>query len=61
MKERKRSISVRLDKETLDYVLELARECNASTSYVVRRLLEIAVRLHREGLFEFPEGKVRGG
>jgi len=51
-------ISCRLKPEILSYVDNLADVCDLPRTYVIRRLLEIAVELHREGLFEFPEGRV---
>ncbi|MEM2293390.1 MAG: hypothetical protein QXX41_08955 [Nitrososphaerota archaeon] len=51
-------VNCRLKAETLNYIEILADAFDLPRSYVIRRLLEIAVDLHKQGVFEFPEGTV---
>ena len=50
-----RSMGVRLRDEDYNYIETLADVLEVSRGYVVRRLLEFAIELHRRGLVEFPE------
>lgn len=51
-------INLRLDEQTYNYIRTLSETCDLSMSYTCRKLIEIAVELHREGVIEFPEMQV---
>lgn len=53
-------VTCRLRPEILNYIEILADVYGMPRAYVIRRLLEIAVELHKQGIFEFPEGTVTG-
>ena len=56
---KKSVVGVRLDKETLDYITVLSDCLDLPKGYVVRRLLEFAIDMHKKGVIEFPELTVK--
>lgn len=46
--------SVHLRKEDLEYITILSDTLEAPRNYLVRRLLEKAIELHRQGKLELP-------
>jgi len=51
-------LNLRLDEETYNYIQTLSDAYDLSMSYTCRKLIEIAVELHREGVIEFPKMQV---
>ena len=52
------SVSVRLSEEARNYILILSDLFDLPEEWVVKRLVEISVDLHRKGVFEFPDGSL---
>lgn len=50
-----KTMGVRLQDEVLEHVISLSEELDVPRGYVIRRFLEVAVKLHKLGVIEFPE------
>jgi len=49
------TIGIRIDEQTANYIQTLANIFDLPRVYVIRQLLRAAIRLHKEGVLEFPE------
>ena len=51
-------LGTRVTPKTMNYINILSETFHLPKSYIARRLIEIAIELHKKEIFEFPEGKI---
>ena len=49
------TMGIRLDEQLHNYITILSDVFDLPKCYVIRQLLKAAIRLHKEGVLEFPE------
>ena len=54
-----KTLGIRLDPESYNYIVALADALDLPIGYVARRLLNFAIELYRKGVIEFPEMTIK--
>ena len=54
-----KTLGIRLDPESYNYIVALADALDLPIGYVARRLLDFAIEFHKKGVIEFPEMTIK--